>query len=158
MNITQDSNASSRTHLVLTGCLFIRMILVDEKMVGENIERYAREVHLKQTSSFIPAIPNKAFIAPMGVHNLGQEIEQTYYHKPCLPRRTVFLEDHIGLVCRLILCDFVDFAWRSSVKSLVVRAVVSRSPRAVKHINASGPDHCQKRLTKTKKGSQLGPR
>lgn len=49
---------------MLTCSLFVYMILVNEKMIGEYIERYARQVHFEQTSSFIAAIANETFIAP----------------------------------------------------------------------------------------------
>jgi hypothetical protein len=49
---------------MLTCCFFIQMILMDEKVIGEDVERYAGKIHLKETGGFVPAVSNKTLVTP----------------------------------------------------------------------------------------------
>jgi hypothetical protein len=40
------------------------MILMDDKVIRENIEGYSRQVHLKQARSFVATVPDEPFVAP----------------------------------------------------------------------------------------------
>jgi hypothetical protein len=43
------------------------MILVNKKVIGEDVERYSGKIHLEKTSSFVSAVSNEALVTPAGV-------------------------------------------------------------------------------------------
>jgi hypothetical protein len=51
-------------HFMLTCCFFIQMILMNEKVIGEDVERYAGKIHLKETGGFVPAVSYKTLVTP----------------------------------------------------------------------------------------------
>lgn len=86
---------------MLTCCFFIQMILMNEKVIGEDIERYAGKIHLKETSGFVPAVSNETFVAPADTFRNNDEdaVENQKSKRLSIPRRAIFLEDDIRLVC-----------------------------------------------------------
>lgn len=47
---------------------------MDEKVIRENIERDTRDVELEETSCFVAAISNKAFVTPSVVLQIRGDI------------------------------------------------------------------------------------
>ena len=53
---------------------FICMALMNEEVIGEDIEGYTAEVHLEQAGRFVAAISREAFVTPtkFGARSNGQ--------------------------------------------------------------------------------------
>lgn len=51
--------------LHLSSVLIVYMTLVDEKVIGEHVERDARHIHLIQARCFVSAVADEALIAPV---------------------------------------------------------------------------------------------
>lgn len=52
------------TYLVLPRRFFVSVVLVDDKVIGEDVERDSGNVHLEETRCLIRAVPYEAFVAP----------------------------------------------------------------------------------------------
>ena len=63
-------------HLVLPHRLLIQVILMNDKLVRQDIKGDAREIHFKQTGCFITSITDKSFITPGRMMDEGFGLQQ----------------------------------------------------------------------------------
>jgi len=82
-----------RTNLVVTGYFFLKVVLVDDRMVCQHIVGNTGKVHLEQAGCLVSSVPDKPLVTP------PQKIASRTLESWCnIPRRPGFLEDHVWFV------------------------------------------------------------
>jgi hypothetical protein len=70
-------------YLITTSSLFISMVLMDDEMIREDIERYSGKIHFEQACSFVSTVAYKSFITPVIGHcertNMYAWVQEFYH-------------------------------------------------------------------------------